>query len=125
MTALDTYQYCSLRTFRRDGRAVATPVWFAAGDGRFYLFSAGDAGKIKRLRNNPKVEVAPCDVRGKVHGPWQAGTAQVLGAAGDIEAARRALRRKYGIVMWLFDLGSRLGGRYHKRAYAAFGLDAT
>lgn len=123
MAALDAAQYCSIRTFRKDGRAVATPVWFAPGDGRYYLFSAGDAGKIKRLRNNPQIEVAACDVRGNVTGEWRSGHAQCLASNQDVDAALRALRRKYGLVMWLFDLGSRIGGRYHKRAYVAFSLD--
>lgn len=123
MSAFDAAQYCSIRTFRKDGRAVATPVWFAPGDGRHYLFSAGDAGKVKRLRNNPRLEVAPCDVRGNVQGDWVGGSGEVLSSPADITAALIALRRKYGLVMWLFDLGSRLGGRFHKRAYVAFRLD--
>jgi hypothetical protein len=125
MTTLDDSQYCSLRTFRRDGRAVDTPVWFAPGDGGYYLFSAGDAGKVKRLRNDHRVAVAPCDVRGNVQGEWRAGTARILAHPAEVAGAHAAMRRKYGVVMWLFDLGSRLGGRFHKRAYVVFSLEAA
>jgi PPOX class probable F420-dependent enzyme len=122
MTTLEEAQYCSIRSFRRDGRAVDTPVWFAPGDGRFFFFSAGAAGKVKRLRNNSRMEVAPCDVRGKVIGEWQAGNGTVLVNTADIARAHAALRRKYGWVMWVFDLGSRLGGKFNKRAYVSFEL---
>ena len=52
MTAaeLDRHRYVRVLTYRRDGREVATPVWFAASGGKLYVFSAGEAGKVKRLR---------------------------------------------------------------------------
>jgi len=70
MTAaeLDRHRYMSLATFRRNGTEVATPVWFAAVDGRLYVVSAGEAGKVKRIRNASRVRVAPCDVRGGLRG---------------------------------------------------------
>ena len=51
---LEGESYLSLATFRRDGREVATPVWFAEGDGAVWVFTAGDSGKVKRLRNSPR-----------------------------------------------------------------------
>ncbi len=100
-------------------------MWFAAGEGRYYLFSAGDAGKVKRIRNNAHIEVAPCDLRGNVQGAWSSGSARVLNAQADIDAALAALHRKYGLVMWFFDLGSRIGGKFHKRAYVTFDLSTS
>ena len=63
MTAadLDRHRYVSLATFRRNGTEVATPVWFAAVDDKLYVVSAGDAGKVKRLRHSPRARVAPCE----------------------------------------------------------------
>lgn len=122
MTDLDQARYCSLKTFRKDGRAVATAVWFAAAGDRFFAFSAGDAGKVKRIRNSERAEVAPCDVRGKVQGAYVPAVATVLTTQPDTDTALRALRSKYGIVMYLFDLGSKLGGRFDKRAYIQFRL---
>ena len=122
MSDLDQAKYCSLRTFRRDGRAVETPVWFAGDGARFYVFSAGAAGKVKRIRNSARVEVAPCDVRGKVHGDYVPATANLLSSPDQVAGALRALRRKYGLVMHLFDLGSRLAGRFNSRAYIQFTL---
>ena len=122
MTDLDQARYCSLKTFRKDGRAVVTAVWFAAAGDRFFAFSAGDAGKVKRIRNSARAEVAPCDVRGNVQGNYVPAVATILTAQQDVDIALRAMRSKYGIVMYLFDLGSRLGGRFHKRAYIQFRL---
>ena len=124
MSDLDRAQYCSLKTFRKDGRAIATAVWFAGTGDRFFAFSAGDAGKVKRIRNSARAEVAPCDVRGNVKGAYVPATATVLTAQSDNDSALRALRSKYGVVMMLFDLGSKLGGRFDKRAYIQFMLTA-
>ncbi len=122
MSDLDQARYCSLKTFRRDGRAVATAIWFAAGENRFFAFSAQDSGKIKRIRNNARAEVARCDVRGNPQGEYVPASATVLTERQDIDVALRALRSKYGVVMVLFDLGSKLGGRFDKRAYIQFKL---
>lgn len=117
MPDLDQASYCSLKTFRKDGRAVATAVWFAAAGDRFFAFSAPDAGKVKRIRNSARAEVAPCDVRGNVRGAYVPATATILATQSDSDAALRVLRSKYGVVMFLFDIGSKLGGRFRKRAY--------
>ena len=94
-TTLANAQYLNLATFRKDGTEVHTPVWFAQEGDTYYLFSNGDAGKVKRLRNSPRARAAPCDVRGKLLGDWQEGQATLL-AGPEAEHAHRALRRKYG-----------------------------
>jgi PPOX class probable F420-dependent enzyme len=109
--------YVSLATFRRDGRAVETPVWFAEESGRLFLFSEGKAGKVKRLRNSPRSRVAACDVRGKVHGPWHDASARVVDDPGATAHALRLLHAKYGWQMRIADFFSRLSGRYARRAY--------
>ena len=90
---LDRHRYVSLATFRRNGAEVATPVWFAAVADKLYVVSAGDAGKVKRLRHSPRARVAPCDARGGVHGEWHDATAQLISDPGLIERSRAALRR--------------------------------
>lgn len=123
---IDDARYCSLETFRRNGVAVATPVWFARDEAPeqrvYYVFSAGDAGKVKRIRANGRARVAPCDVRGRVLGEWQDAQARLLTDAADIARAYRALRRRYGWQMRLSDVFSTLTGRYHRRALIAFTL---
>lgn len=119
--ARDTY--VSLATFRRDGREVRTPVWIAGDAPEFYVFSAGDAGKVKRIRRDPRVRIATCNARGGDLGEWQDGTARVLETQAEIGLAYKALRRKYGTLMWFGDLLSRLVGRFHKRALIAIRIE--
>ena len=114
---LERESYLSLATYRRDGRSVATPVWFAAEAGSLWVFTAGDSGKVKRLRNSARARVAACDVRGKVHGPWHDAKAFITDDPTRIARANALLLAKYGWQMRLTDLFSRLSGRYAKRAY--------
>jgi len=109
--------YVSLATFRRSGARVATPVWCAVDGNDFYFFSAGAAGKVKRLRNSDRAQLAVCDLRGKLLGEWVDANAVVLEDPADTARALAALRRKYGWQMWLADAGSQLTGKFHKRTY--------
>jgi uncharacterized protein len=116
---LDGHRYLSLATLRRSGAAVATPVWFAAEGGALWVVSAGDAGKVKRLRNSPRVRIAPCDARGGLHGAWQDATARLVSDPALIARARAALRAKYGWQVRVLDFFARLSGRARRRAWIA------
>jgi PPOX class probable F420-dependent enzyme len=122
---LDRHRYMSLATFRRSGAEVKTPVWFAAADGKLYVFTGGDSGKIKRLRRSSRVRIAPSDARGRVRGAWWDAAARVISDTRAIERARAALRAKYGWQMWLTDLFSRLTGRIQRRAWIEIELHPT
>ena len=61
---------------------MATPVWFAEENGTLYMYSLAHAGKVKRIRNNPKVRIVPCDVRGKLKGEWVETKARILDERG-------------------------------------------
>jgi PPOX class probable F420-dependent enzyme len=111
----DFGSYVSLRTYKRDGRAVDTPVWFAERHRKLYVFTEGDSFKVKRLRRNPRVQVARCGAFGRVTGVWHDGTARVVADARTEAAAYEALRAKYGWQMRLIDLLSRLAGRMKGR----------
>jgi PPOX class probable F420-dependent enzyme len=123
MIDLDRESYLSLRTYRRDGTPVDTPVWFAMQGQRCHVFSAGDAGKVKRLRREPRAAVAACDVRGRLRGPWIEGRGRVLESDEDIRRAYEALHAKYGWMMRLTDWMSRLTGRYDRRALLEIELE--
>jgi PPOX class probable F420-dependent enzyme len=116
LALLDREPYLNLATFRRSGAAVETPVWFAEHAGRLYVFTEADAGKVKRLRANASIRVAPCSVRGRPKGAWLPGHARRVEDPTTIAAAYRALRRKYGWQMKLADFFSRLTGRIDRRA---------
>jgi PPOX class probable F420-dependent enzyme len=109
--ALQGRSYISLETLRRSGVAVRTPVWFAEGaDGTIYIYSVADAGKVKRIRNNGRVRIAPCDIRGKLDGDWIDAQA-VIGDATMEAVAHPLLDRKYGWQKRIGNLWSRLTGR--------------
>ncbi len=115
--ALDHQRYVALATFRRSGAEVRTPVWFAAMDGKLYVFSAGDSGKVKRLRHSSRARVATSDVRGNVRGEWWDADARIVTEPRVIERAHAAMRVKYGWQGRLGDLFSRLTGRLPRRAW--------
>lgn len=118
----DTARYLSLATHRKDGREVRTPVWFACDGAALVLFSAGDAGKVKRVRRTGAARIAPCDVRGSLVGgeagaAWKAMSAELITAPAEVARAHRALRAKYGVQLWVLDVFARIGGRVRTRAY--------
>ncbi len=86
------HRYMSLASFRRDGARVLTPVWFAADSGKLYVMTRGDSGKMKRIRRQPRIEVAPCTALGRVLGPFVPALAHM---APDQNSARRHIRKKY------------------------------
>lgn len=92
-------QFVLLTTFRRDGRAVPTPVWAVALDGGLGVWTPGSSGKVKRIRRDGSVTLAPCDRRGNPLGEPVHGTARVLDEAGT-QRVRTAVRRKYGALGW-------------------------
>ncbi len=114
---LEGGNYMSFATRKKSGEFVATPVWFAPWEGSYYVFSAGDAGKVKRLRNFSRSRVAPCTVTGKLLGEWLDAEAVVLDDQADAALALRALRRKYGLQMRVTDFLSSLTGKMKRRAY--------
>lgn len=103
-------KYLSLETFRKNGKGVATPVWFAEDGGKFYIYTLADGGKVKRIRNNPRVRVAPCDARGRVTGDWVEGRARIVGRA-ETERGHELLNRKYGWLKRIGDVFSKLRRR--------------
>src|SRR6266511_1105321 len=77
--ALRGKKYAVLVTFRRNGEAVPSPVWFGMDDaGRAYVRTLHNAGKVKRIRNDPQALIAPSTVRGKPTGPVIRATARVV-----------------------------------------------
>ncbi|MFT3927289.1 MAG: PPOX class F420-dependent oxidoreductase [Myxococcales bacterium] len=116
MSNLAEERYINLESFKKDGNGVKTPVWCAPLDGKIVVFTEGESFKVKRIRRNPNVRVAKCDVRGKVLGPWSEATCVVLSDHQQEERAYAVLRRKYGLQMRVLDFFSGLAGKKKKRA---------
>ncbi|MEH0842504.1 PPOX class F420-dependent oxidoreductase [Micromonospora sp. CPCC 205711] len=110
MTELDRLaaeKYVLLTTFRKDGRAVPTPVWAVRDGDTLAVWTAADSGKVKRIRRDGAVTVAPCDVRGRPHGGAVPGHA-VLTGPEESRRVRDLIKRKYRLLGRLSLLGSRL-----------------
>lgn len=115
--SLEKGSYISFATRKKSGDFVATPVWFAPDGDSYYLFSAGEAGKVKRLRNFSESQIAACTVSGKVTGVWLDTHAYLVDKPADAKKALAALRRKYGWQMAVGDIFANLTGKMARRQY--------
>ena len=106
--ALAGEKYISLTTFKKDGTAVATPVWVVSDDGRRLLVWTGpDTWKVKRLRRDPRVVVAASDYRGRVRGESVEGVGRLLDIPQG-SLVEPLLDRKYGLMRRLLGVFNRL-----------------
>ena len=106
LSDLKSRRYISLTTFKRDGTSVSTPVWVVSDDGeRLLVWSAAKTWKVRRIRRNPEVLVAPATFRGEERGERVPATARVIDHPG-IDAL---LRRKYGWQKRVLDWFNRRG----------------
>jgi PPOX class probable F420-dependent enzyme len=109
---IDEARYIALTTFTRDGRPKTTPVWVAGGGGRYVVVTSARSYKVKRLRRDPRVELAASDARGRplpgarVH----RGTARIL-EGPEVRDAVAAIRRKYGPVAGILPIMNRIRAR--------------
>ena len=90
-------KYISLATFRKTGEPVRTPVWFAEENGRLYFMTSSKLGKYKRIRNNPKVTIAPCTIRGRIIGPEFPATIRIL-QPDEFQRTRQLINSKYWLA---------------------------
>jgi len=88
-------QYLNLESFKRDGTPVQTPVWFAEDESTLYIYTLANAGKVKRIRRNPRVRIVPCTIRGNVTGPWVEAEVHIVDAT-TAEHGHTLLLQKYG-----------------------------
>ena len=97
------HKYCQLVTFRRSGKPVPTPMWFALDGDRIYMKTEAPSGKVKRIRRQPRVTVAPCTIGGRRLDGTVEGVARILPAT-ETGHAEQTLRRRYGFGRWLFTI---------------------
>jgi len=99
---LKGHEFLSLETFRKSGVGVKTPVWFAQEGDALYVWTLSDSGKVKRIRNNPRVNIAPCKRLGEVTGEWIAARASVDASEAAVRHVVTLLRRKLGFQFAVF-----------------------
>jgi len=88
-------KYISLETYRKNNQGVKTPVMFVIKDNLIIVVTRDQTGKIKRLRNNQKVKIATCSIKGTTSMPWISGTAQIL-TDEETKEASKLRDKKYG-----------------------------
>jgi uncharacterized protein len=103
-------KYLSLESYRRNGQGVRTPLWFVEDNGVLYFYTVADSYKVKRIGANPRVRVAPCDMRGKVKGEWVDATARRI-TGEESRRANELLNRKYGLAKRIINFLSKIQGR--------------
>jgi PPOX class probable F420-dependent enzyme len=108
-------RYLSVTSFKRDGTGVATPVWFASDGRRLFALTDLHSAKVRRIRRDPRVLVAPCRADGKLRREPVPARAEVLTATAELERVQQLLieryKLSYRLVMLVYRLGRRLRGR--------------
>jgi len=97
-------EFLSLETFRKSGEGVKSPIWFAQEGNSLYIWTVGDSAKIKRIRNNPQVKIAPCKRFGEVTGEWITAQASIDDSPAAVRHVEELLRRKVGFGFIVFGL---------------------
>ncbi|RSS83232.1 PPOX class F420-dependent oxidoreductase [Streptomyces sp. WAC06614] len=115
-------RYVSLTTYRKDGTPVATPVWVVAEAGELFIWTRTDTWKVKRIRNDARVTVAACDIRGRLlpGTPVLEGRARLLDDSG-LRRVRQLMSRKYRWLFWAVDIPATLARR-GKRPHTAIAV---
>ncbi len=114
MTTLDTFhrqKYLNLETFRKSGVGVKTPVWFVQEGETLYVRTVANSGKVKRIHNNPHVNITPCKADGALLGEWVPALAREIKDEATDRQVNRLLDKKYGLLKKMFGLVSALQGR--------------
>ncbi len=112
--------YLNMESYRKSGEAIRTPLWFVQDGDVLYFYTVAHSFKVKRLKNNPRIRIAPCDMRGNLKGDWVDATARVLDTA-EASHADNLLNQKYGLLKRTLNFFAKLRG--HKRAAFAITLD--
>ena len=109
--SFENQQYLNLETFRKSGVSVKTPVWFVKDADTLFVRTIADSGKVKRIRNSGKVNVAPCKVDGTLVGEWVPAAAREVKDQEVDRKVDRLLGKKYGLMKTMFAWMSAVKGR--------------
>ena len=115
--------YMNLETFRKNGEGVKTPVWFVQEGNIFYVRTGEESWKVKRLRNNPQVNIVPSNNSGGPLGEWVPMMAELVKDPALDQEVNQMFNRKYGMQKRFFDLMGRLRG--FNLVTLAISLDVT
>ena|ERR1700761_6352375 len=116
ISTLEDQHFVSLTTFKRNGEGVSAPMWIGRDGADLFVWTPADSWKVKRVRNNPRVLLAPSSRFGKVRegvSPVE-GAAQVATDAETVDRLQAEIRRKYGLEYYLVTFIERIAARGSK-----------
>lgn len=105
LAAFAKEKHIALETYRKSGEPVRTPVWCMVDNNLLYIVTRSHTGKVKRIRNNPKVRIAPSSFSGEPKGDWIEGTAR-FAEGEEAERAVQLRKKKYGLQATLVGMMS-------------------
>jgi uncharacterized protein len=114
--ALAAQKFVSVTTYKKNGDAVATPMWVGRDGDHLFVWTPADSAKIKRVRKDPRVTLVPCGRFGKPNNDAEpvAGTAEVITEPATVRRLAEVIRHKYGLEYWVVTLIERLAARGEK-----------
>lgn len=109
LSQISKSKYINIETYKKDGTGVRTPIWFIIYQGLIFFRTDAKSGKVKRIRNNPHVRIAPCDIRGNVRGNWYDGKVRFADSA-ESTIVYSMVNKKYGFMTTLIRLFNNMRG---------------
>jgi len=108
---LENEKYINLETYRKNGKTVHTPVWFVIYDDLIQVITREKTGKVKRLKNNPKVKFAKCGFKGELKGDWHSGVS-IFFDDDQVQRILKLRKKKYGFFSTFIATLSKSKGDY-------------
>lgn len=108
---LDESRFVSLTTYRKSGEAISSPLLYFKAGQKLVIYTNLDSGKVKRIRNNGKVQVAPCKVNGEVTGNYIDARARIITDPEEDKQGLAAIMGKHPFVINAFEIINRLRGK--------------
>jgi PPOX class probable F420-dependent enzyme len=102
LNQFEKQKYLNLETFRKNGESMKTPVWFTQAGQTIYVLTMANSGKVKRIRNNGRVNIAACRMDGKLTGTWVPALARQITDRAVITTVDRLMDNKYGLLKKMF-----------------------
>jgi uncharacterized protein len=109
LSQISSFKYINIETFKKNGSAVRTPIWFIVHERVIFFRTDSKSGKVKRIRNNPHVRIAPCDIRGNIKGTWFDGKAKFADAK-ESSIVFSMIDKKYGLLTALIRSFNKIRG---------------
>jgi hypothetical protein len=116
VSGLGAEKFVALTTFKKDGGAVATPMWIGRDADHLFFWTPVDSWKAKRAKNNPRVTLVPCSRGGKVRegATTVDGFAEVITEPATVQRLAGVIRRKYGLEFFVVTFVERILARGKK-----------